>query len=208
MIGYTKVNNERSETIELIKLMDSTVKGSIWQIKSVGGESTLNTGKQRMFPDVVIYGDVARTQILQGWEVKMPDVQITDIDFIHDAQRKADVLGVNSCFIWNFSCGVLYIKDNQTWGKVREWNQLSYINSRDDVTTYKSDWEASIKHILSDLNYLFVSGELYPAKIGDIISDTIFSVIISRNKQIVAENIKSASISDTTIYACTVGKTK
>jgi hypothetical protein len=81
-------SNERSEAIELIKLMDKVAKLNTWQIKSVGGESTLNTGQQRMFPDVIVYGDNARTQVLQGWEVKMPDVPITDSAFIADAQRK------------------------------------------------------------------------------------------------------------------------
>jgi hypothetical protein len=65
------VDNERSEAIELIKQMDSIVKRNTWQIKSIGGESTLNTGRQRMFPDVFVYGDISRTQVLQGWEVKM-----------------------------------------------------------------------------------------------------------------------------------------
>ena len=117
MSRFTKVNNERSEAIELIKLMDSIVKRKTWQIKSIGGESTLNTGQKRMFPDIFVYGDTARTQVLQGWEVKMPDVPITDSAFIADAWRKADVLGVNSCVIWNFAYGVLYIKDPDGWVK-------------------------------------------------------------------------------------------
>ena len=112
-----RVNNERSEAIELIKLMDGFAKKNTWQIKSVGGESTLNTGKKRMFPDVIIYGDNDRTRVLQGWEIKMPDVPITDEDFIKDAQRKADTFGVDSCVTWNFSDGVLYIRKNPSGNK-------------------------------------------------------------------------------------------
>jgi hypothetical protein len=111
MRRYIKTDNELSEKIELIKAMDSVIEQRTWQIKSIGGESTLNTGKQRLFPDILLFGDTARTQILQGWEVKMPDVPITDPGFIHDAQRKADVLGVNSCVVWNFTYGALYVKD-------------------------------------------------------------------------------------------------
>jgi len=131
MARFAKVNNERSEAIELIKLMDSIVKRNTWQIKSIGGESTLNTGKQRMFPDVFVYGDVARIQILQGWEVKMPDVPITDSTFVTDAWRKADVLGVNSCVIWNFTYGVLYLKNADVWNKMREWDATSHIQERE-----------------------------------------------------------------------------
>lgn len=193
--------NERSEAIELIKLMDRVAKQNTWQIKSIGGESTLNTGSQRMFPDIIVYGDLARTQILQGWEVKMPDVPITDAAFIHDAQRKADVLRVSSCFIWNFTYGVLYVKNGDTWAKTREWDGTRHIRTRADVMTYKADWEALVADILSELNAFFASGELRSAGIGEIVADTIFSEILKRNKGIVAEHLQASGIRNTTIIA-------
>lgn len=193
--------NERSEAIELIKLMDRIAKQNTWQIKSIGGESTLNTGNQRMFPDIFVYGDLARTQILQGWEVKMPDVPITDATFIHDAQRKADVLCVNSCFIWNFTYGVLYVKNEDTWVKMREWDETRHIRTRSDVITYKADWERLVANILGELNAFFASGELRPAGIGEIVTDTIFTEILKRNKGIVAEHLQAAGIRNTTITA-------
>lgn len=201
MARFKKVNNERSEAIELIKLMDSIVKQNTWQIKSIGGESTLNTGRKRMFPDVFVYGDTSRTQILQGWEVKMPDVPITDAEFIYDAQRKADVLGVNSCFIWNFSSGILFVKKSDKWGVLRVWDRTKHIRTRADVATYKADWESVILDILMDLNTFFVSGELRSARIGDIVADTVFTEIVNRNKSVVAEHIRSESIVNTVIAA-------
>lgn len=195
------VNNERSEAIELIKLMDRIAKRNTWQIKSVGGESTLNTGSQRMFPDVFVYGDLDRTQILQGWEVKMPDVPITDANFIHDAQRKAEVLRVNSCFTWNFTFGVLYVKDRDIWTRTREWDGTRHIRTRADVMTYKANWEALVSEILGELNTFFSSGELHPARIGDIVTDTIFAEILNRNKGLVAEHLQAAGVRNTTIAA-------
>jgi hypothetical protein len=200
MMRFSKVNNERSEAIELIKLMDAIAKKNTWQIKSVGGESTLNTGQQRMFPDVFIYGDNERTQILQGWEVKMPDVPINDSAFIRDAQRKADVLGVNSCFIWNFTYGVLYFNDPDSgWHKHKEWNSTAHIRTRADVASYKSDWEAGIIIILGELNNFFATGELRPAKLGEIVSDNIFAEILRRNKNVTAEHLKTESVANTII---------
>ena len=58
------------------------------RIARAGGETTISTGHQSMFPDVLLYGDENQTQILQGWELKLPDTPITDITFINDAQRK------------------------------------------------------------------------------------------------------------------------
>jgi len=201
MARFAKVNNERSEAIELIKSMDAIAKRHTWQIRSVGGESTLNTGSRRMFPDVFVYGDSARTQILQGWEVKMPDVPITDSAFVADAQRKADVLGVNSCVIWNFTFGVLYIKSADTWNKAREWSGTNHIHTRSDVVTYRADWEALIGDILHELNDFFISGELRPAKIGDIVTDSIFAELIKRNKNITAEHIQRAGVTNTVVEA-------
>jgi hypothetical protein len=201
MPKYAKMNNERSEAIELIKLMDSIVKRNTWLIKTVGGESTLNTGEQRMFPDVFLYGDTARTLILHGWEVKMPDVPITDSGFIHDAWRKANVLGVNSCVIWNFTYGVLYIKNAGGWTILREWNRTSHIRTRADVATYKADWESLVADMLSELNGFFQSGELRPAKIGDVVSDTVFAELVRRNKNITADHIRAAGVKDTIITA-------
>ncbi|MCL1880815.1 MAG: hypothetical protein FWF76_01400 [Oscillospiraceae bacterium] len=201
MARFVKKNNERSEAIELIKLMDSIAKRNTWRIKSVGGESTLNTGNKRMFPDVFVYGDTSRIQILQGWEIKMPDVPITDSVFIHDAQRKADVLGVNSCVIWNFSFGVLYIKSDDTWSKTKKWSSTNHIRTRADVDTYKSDWEALISEILGELNGFFISGELHPARIENIVIDTVFTEIIERNKATTAEHLKNAGVRKTAITA-------
>ena len=204
MARFRKVNNERSEAIELIKLMDSIVKRNTWQIKSIGGESTLNTGSKRMFPDILLYGDNSRTQILQGWEVKMPDVPITDLDFIYDAQRKADVLGVNSCVIWNFSDCVLYLKTDERWEKMQNFNlhsPLSPIKTRADVSLFRSTWEEMLYKALFFLNGYFTNNLLRPARIGDIVTDTIFTEIIERNKTITAEYLKSASVKNTVIAA-------
>lgn len=64
-----------------------------------------------MFPDVLLYADEAQMKILQGWELKMPDVLITDEAFIKDAARKAEALGLNSFVLWNFTYGKLYTRD-------------------------------------------------------------------------------------------------
>lgn len=198
---FRKTDNERSEAIELIKFMDSTAQQNTWQIKSIGGESTLNTGKNRMFPDIFIYGDTARSKILQGWEVKMPDVPITDTAFISDAQRKADVLGVNSCLIWNFSCGALYIKELNTWKKLREWNDTNHIKTRRDVERYKSDWQKTITIVLCELNEFFRTGILHPSKIGEILTNNVFTELLERNLASTSEFLKAQSTTNTIIKA-------
>lgn len=82
--------NERSWAIDLISKINLIAKNNDLVIKKAGGENTISTGRgNTMFPDVVLYGNVEQSVILQGWELKMPDVPIEDETFIKDAQRKA-----------------------------------------------------------------------------------------------------------------------
>ena len=89
--------NERSWAIELISQINQFSTDNDLIIKRAGGESTVSEHRgQSMFPDVILYGDHDLSSILQGWELKMPDVPITDEDFVHDAKRKARALNLNS----------------------------------------------------------------------------------------------------------------
>ena len=69
MVAITK--NERSWAISLITDINLIVAKRTWNIKRAGGETTINTGKKRMFPDVILYGDNKQLKILQGWEIKI-----------------------------------------------------------------------------------------------------------------------------------------
>ena len=116
--------NERSWAISMISDINIKLQSLNLRIIRAGGETTISTGHQSMFPDVLLYGDENQTQILQGWELKLPDTPITDTTFINDAKRKAVSLGLNSCFIWNFTAGVLYVKsDNGEFEIVKQWNE-------------------------------------------------------------------------------------
>lgn len=155
-----------------------------------------------MFPDVLLYGDENQTQILQGWELKLPDTPITDTTFIEDAKRKARSLGLNSCFIWNFTAGVLYVKnDNDEFEIVRQWNETNHIQTREDVERYKHEWLPIIEQILIEINGFLVTGAIRGTEIGEFLSDTIISKIIERNKTLVSTELHNAAVVDTRIEA-------
>lgn len=104
--------NERSWAIELITKINKIAENNDLAIKRAGGETTISVNRgNTMFPDVVLYGDEKQSVILQGWELKMPDVPIENETFIKDAQRKAIALNLNSCLIWNFTYAVLYVRE-------------------------------------------------------------------------------------------------
>lgn len=194
--------NERSWAISLISDVNIKLRSSNLKIVRAGGESTISTGQKSMFPDVLLYGDDNQTQILQGWELKLPDTSITDVTFINDAKRKAVSLGLNSFFIWNFSAGVLYVKNERSEFEItKQWNETNFIRTRDDVQTYKKDWLRIIGTILLDLNEYLVTGKIRGAEISVIISDAIFASIIDRNKALVSNELKSFSSRNSVVEA-------
>lgn len=195
--------NERSWAIDLISKINAIATSNDLIIKRAGGESTISTGRgNTMFPDVVLYGNKEQSIILQGWELKMPDVPIEDETFIKDAQRKAIALNLNSCLIWNFTYAVLYIRgEKNTFSKLKQWDATSHIRTRADVETYRTDWEKLLEEIVLEVNSYFVSGDFRNATLGDVISESTITTLIQRNKEIIAEKLKTAAFRDAVMAA-------
>lgn len=131
--------NERSWAIEIISQINQIAKENDLIIKRAGGESTISYNRgSRMFPDVILYEDEELGNILQGWELKMPDVPITDEVFVKDAQRKAKALGLSSCVIWNFTYAQMFVfnGDSGEFELAEQWENLK-IKTRNDVSLYK-----------------------------------------------------------------------
>lgn len=180
--------NERSWAIVIISEIKVMLNGLGLKIKSAGGESTLSVNKKSMFPDVLLYEDEAQTKILQGWELKMPDVLITDEALIADATRKAKALGLNSFVIWNFTYGKLYV-ENENFEEAKVWSGTKHITSREDVMTYKAEWLPIIKEIVMTVNEYLVNGIIETSSIVNTVSEGLMTELIQRNKELVAENI-------------------
>ena len=84
--------NERSWAIDLISEINSITSTRNLRIKKAGGEYTLSTEKNPLFPDVLLFADSSCQSILQGWELKLPDTPITDNEFIENATKKHSIL--------------------------------------------------------------------------------------------------------------------
>lgn len=186
--------NERSWAIQLIQEISSFVKGKPdFKIKRAGGETTINTGSQRMFPDILLFGDENQSLILQGWELKMPDVPIDDTVFVTDSQRKAENLGLTSTVIWNFRYAVFYVKNAATneFKIVRKWDNSSLISgNRDDVTLYKTEWLKTLYEVVDEVNRYFCLGSFKPLQTGETFVNSTSEAFVLQNKDAVAEHLK------------------
>ena len=186
--------NERSWGIELITQINQFAGANDLIIKRAGGESTVSEAKGKsMFPDVILYGDNELSSILQGWELKMPDVPITDEAFVNDAQRKAKALSLNSCVIWNFTYAKLYVFDdeNGVFEVKREWHNQN-IKTRGDVQLYKGKWEETLKSVLTSVNEYLISGDLKKTFIGEVLTNTSVATLVNEHKASVADTLRRA----------------
>ena len=194
-----KVNyNERSWAIEMITQINFIAENNDLLIKRAGGESTVSVNPQlRMFPDVILYGDTNLTTILQGWELKMPDVPITDETFVKDAQRKARALHLDSCVICNFQYVQFYIykKETDTFEMVRQWSH-PHIQTRQDVQTYHEDWERTLLDVVLAVNDYLKTHQLRSISLGDVLSDSAIDLLMNGYKYAVADNLKQKANSD------------
>lgn len=155
-----------------------------------------------MFPDVILYGDTNLTTILQGWELKMPDVPITDETFVKDAQRKARALHLDSCVIWNFQYVQFYIykKETETFEMVRQWSH-SQIQTRQDVQIYHKDWEKTLFEVVLAVNDYLKTHQLRRISLGDVLSDSAIDLLMNGYKYAVADNLKQKANLDSVMEA-------
>jgi len=156
------VYNERSWAIDVIGHIKSVVHENNRSIKDAGGEQTISADGGSLFPDVLLFGDRETARILQGWELKMPDTSINDLDFRENAEIKARALGLDSFLLWNVNRARLYVRDpgSDNFVLFQDWNDLRDITTRAQVRENRQRWETLATTIIASLNDLFDRGTL------------------------------------------------
>lgn len=194
----TKINyNERSWAIDIITDANLWLSQRNITIKRAGGENTLKSGVKSLFPDVLLFGDLDKGRILQGWELKMPDTPLEDEEFIKNAKTKAKLLSLNSFLLWNVSTAVLYkIEDDDTLTIVKNWNNLSHLKTREEVLQHKAEISQMLVEILGDLNDFISSGVIKTTSVVTVLSSEAVSGLVQNNLSSYVEALKNATNTD------------
>jgi len=196
-------SNERSEVIELISFLNAQASSLNLQIKGVGGEKTIQDPsiKNSMFPDLILFGNVEQTVIVQGWECKMPDVPVTDETLISNAQSKAISLGLNSFTLWNFEDVVIYQRKsgNKYFEIVYQGKISPNIHVRTDVDAHKKEWQDKALEVVKVINSLLVDRSLVTSEFSSVASKGLIDSIVQNNKANLANFYKTLGKSDATI---------
>lgn len=165
--------NERSWAIDVISYIN-TIAAFGGTIQRASGEYSLATEDQTLFPDVLLFGDHGSGNILQGWELKMPDTSIDDNELIENASVKARNLGLNSFLIWNATEACLYIFNEDCNDFFREPNfnlKNTLLKNRLDVQNRPELWKADIEIIIKKLNEYFLTNKIKAVTPNVVFSD-------------------------------------
>ena len=150
------IENERSWWIHLISKINQYANEKSYIIKKASWESGLKCWWKTLFPDVYLFWWKDISNVLQWWELKLPDTKITDDALIDNAIIKANSLWLNSFLIWNFSIAVLYVKEWNKFLPKKTWNNLQHITNRkealDIIKNSSHLWEDMLTDIINDLN--------------------------------------------------------
>lgn len=185
--------NERSWAIDLISSINHYLDNKNLTIKRAGGEQTIEG--INLFPDVLLFGDRKAGQILQGWELKMPDTEITNSALIENAAKKANRLRLNSFLIWNVNKAVLYTKEDDNFSPQKYWS-LSNEITREEVQKNEKKWLQLKDEILTDLDLYFEDRTIDGRKISESFNDGIAAEIISTNLKTDIEKLKEKANED------------
>lgn len=202
-------NNERSLAEDIAITWDAKCKAkSSWKIKALGAEISINAIKENHekgrngmnFPDLVLYGSTSKTpmSILQMWELKCPDVSLSDKTLLSQAVRKANYLGLQSTLIWNFQFGELYVKDVNTneftvmkkWEVHPEIKISNRLEALEFVDNYKSDIDAVIDDMFVTVNSYLSLGRIPKRCFTFEGAEFAIQSIINDNKADVAEKLR------------------
>jgi len=187
--------NERAWAIDVIVEINLYLTTHRLAIVSAGGENSLNGGLSTLFPDVLLYG--AGT-VLQGWELKMPDVPTTDSDLLRNAADKARRLGASSFLVWNGTEAVLYQRSVATpanFHSVRSWGEPR-LTSRRDMQFHRALWQHLLEQILDDLNEFFGTGALAVPSLEVTLGETLITDLVAKLYPADALELSSACVAD------------
>ncbi len=178
-MGATKTSvsyNERAWAADVMSATNQWLSTRSLIVRSAGGEWSVAVRGEAstLFPDVLLFGDMERAAVLQGWELKMPDTPITDRKLIENARNKATRLGLNSFLLWNATDAVLHALDGTDCPVIATWHCDS-LRSREDVRRRAGEWRSMLHEILESV-CAFLDGadpakqKPLPAKLAEIVS--------------------------------------
>jgi type I restriction-modification system DNA methylase subunit len=184
--------NERSWAIDLISEINLySASRPAFNIQAKG-ELGLKSSTNTLFPDILLYGI---NSVVQGWELKMPDTEITNLELLENAKKKADLLRLNSFLVWNGKDAALHVRNEAdgTFSSIKSWNRPE-LHGRKEIEQKKSVWLSMLHEILNDIDYFLANGTLRAQVATQILDELFISRLIESVYKSDAITIQSAAL--------------
>ena len=193
--------NERAWAIDVISEINNYCGARARAIVRAGGEYTVPGQSGCLFPDVLLFSDSNGSIVQQGWELKMPDTAINDLDLLRNAEQKARRLGLNSFVVWNADEAVLYLRNAaDVFAHSKAWPGTN-IRRRADVVANRAAWVSLLHKIIDDLNELLDRGSISGARPEIAIGDALFLDCLANFVPTLSQTVQRACLTDATFAA-------
>lgn len=195
-LGY----NERAWAIDVVVAINEYTRTKRLAIVRAGGEATVRgDSDERLFPDIVLFGDSERERVRHGWELKFPDTPIHDPALLDNAAKKARFLGVGSFLVWNVNDAALYARadDEDSFEPIHTWPSLG-VTRREEVLLSDDLWRSRLHEILDTLNDYFRRGQLRSVSPTDVLRDSFLADFLGTLVAGTATSLRSAVASSAT----------
>jgi hypothetical protein len=189
--------NERSWAIDVITEINIYCAARPAFNIHAKGELGLKSSTTTLFPDVLLFGT---NVVTQGWELKMPDTDINDLELLKNAEKKADTLRLNSFLVWNGKDAALYCKNEESekFSCIKNWSRPSLAN-RAEMERLRSIWISMLHEILIDLEVFLKNGILRPQAGIDVLDETFITRVIESVFKSDSSSIQAKALTDETL---------
>ena len=190
--GRKLVFNERAWGIQIISEINKIVsdKSVNYCVKSAGGEfGTVQEEASTLFPDVLLFGDANSSLIIQGWELKTPDTDISDAGLLENAKEKARRMNTKSFVVWNGRVAVLHVCDsNNGWREHYRWTDPE-ISSRVLLGERPEVWKKTLRLIIQKVDELMAKGPLFKALGTAVQLDFLINAVLNAAQVPIEESL-------------------
>lgn len=197
--GKTPIFNERAWGIQVISEINRLVsdKSVNYCVKSAGGEfGTAQEGSSTLFPDVLLFGDASAHLIIQGWELKTPETDVSDTRLLANAKEKARRMNTSSFVVWNGRVAVLHVSEST--GKWREWCRWTNpeISSREVLGERPDVWKPTLRLIIQKVEELLSKGPMFKAVGTTDQLDSLVTAVLNAAQTPIEGDLRSQYVSD------------
>lgn len=166
--------NERAWAIDVISEINAYCAPRARAVVRAGGEYSVTGQSGCLFPDVLLFGAHTGAAVQQGWELKMPDTAINDLQLLQNAEQKARRLGLNSFLVWNVNEAALYAQTSSgAFTPKKTWPAIG-VTRRADVSQNRAAWVQLLHTIIDGVNDFLDRGDITGARPEVAISDALF----------------------------------